>query len=61
MEDNKEEKKNTNGEDNGKTKKKKKKVDDQLPLMVLNHVSRLYRNVKDSINFYTKVLGFVLI
>ncbi|RDX71010.1 hypothetical protein CR513_49688, partial [Mucuna pruriens] len=30
------------------------------PLMSLNHVSRLCRNVKDSIDFYTKVLGFVL-
>ncbi|KAK7312110.1 hypothetical protein VNO77_35710 [Canavalia gladiata] len=30
------------------------------PLMALNHVSRLCRNVKDSIDFYTKVLGFVL-
>jgi hypothetical protein len=32
-----------------------------LPLMALNHVSRLCRNVKESIDFYTKVLGFVLI
>jgi hypothetical protein len=31
-----------------------------LPLMALNHVSRL-RIVKESINFYTKVLGFALI
>ncbi|KAK7263923.1 hypothetical protein RJT34_31522 [Clitoria ternatea] len=31
------------------------------PLMTLNHVSRLCRNVKESIDFYTKVLGFVLI
>ncbi|XP_014521465.2 uncharacterized protein LOC106778078 [Vigna radiata var. radiata] len=29
------------------------------PLMALNHVSRLCRNVKESIDFYTKVLGFV--
>ncbi|ESR52165.1 hypothetical protein CICLE_v10033699mg, partial [Citrus x clementina] len=29
--------------------------------MSLNHVSRLCRNVEDSSNFYTKVLGFVLI
>lgn len=34
---------------------------DQLPLMALNHVSRLCRNVQESIDFYTKVLGFVLI
>ncbi|KAH1234690.1 Lactoylglutathione lyase [Glycine max] len=27
----------------------------------MNHVSRLCRNVKESIDFYTKVLGFVLI
>lgn len=32
-----------------------------LPLMALNHISRLCRNVKESIDFYTKVLGFVLI
>ncbi|KAF5736473.1 hypothetical protein HS088_TW14G00616 [Tripterygium wilfordii] len=31
------------------------------PLMALNHVSRLCRNVKQSVDFYTKVLGFVLI
>lgn len=31
------------------------------PLMALNHVSRLCRDVKESIEFYTKVLGFVLI
>ena len=31
------------------------------PLMALNHVSRLCRNLKDSIDFYAKVLGFVLI
>ncbi|KAF8395808.1 hypothetical protein HHK36_019762 [Tetracentron sinense] len=29
--------------------------------MVLNHVSRLCRSVNDSIDFYVKVLGFVLI
>ncbi|TKY67957.1 nucleobase-ascorbate transporter 3 [Spatholobus suberectus] len=28
--------------------------------MALNHVSRLCRNVKDSIDFYTKLLEFVL-
>ena len=31
------------------------------PLMALNHVSRLCRNLKESIDFYTKVLGFVSI
>ncbi|KAJ9174570.1 hypothetical protein P3X46_013205 [Hevea brasiliensis] len=30
------------------------------PLIALNHVSRLCRNVKESIDFYTKVLGMVL-
>lgn len=29
------------------------------PLMALNHVSRLCRNLKESIDFYSKVLGFV--
>ncbi|KAJ8448975.1 hypothetical protein Cgig2_004030 [Carnegiea gigantea] len=32
-----------------------------LPLMALNHVSRLCRSVKDSMEFYTNVLGFVVI
>lgn len=29
--------------------------------MALNHVSRLCRNVEESTDFYSKVLGFVLI
>ena len=29
--------------------------------MALNHVSRLCRSVKESMDFYVKVLGFVLI
>ncbi|KAI6675929.1 hypothetical protein NL676_036725 [Syzygium grande] len=33
----------------------------EMPLMALNYVSRLCRSVKDSIEFYRKVLGFVLI
>lgn len=33
----------------------------EIPLMALNHVSRLCKNVKESEDFYTKVLGFVLI
>ncbi|XP_009602386.1 glyoxylase I 4 [Nicotiana tomentosiformis] len=33
----------------------------EIPLMALNHVSRLCKNVKESVDFYTKVLGFVLI
>ncbi|KAJ9563512.1 hypothetical protein OSB04_008672 [Centaurea solstitialis] len=35
--------------------------DDDLPMMTLNHVSRLCKSVKDSVEFYTKALGFVLI
>lgn len=31
------------------------------PLMALNHVSRVCRSVEKSVEFYTKVLGFVLI
>jgi hypothetical protein len=58
-----------NGEvqrDNEKVTTKKEegkgnKEEHPLPLMALNHVSRLCRNVKESIDFYTKVLGFVLI
>nr|GFA49804.1 glyoxalase-like domain-containing protein [Tanacetum cinerariifolium] len=34
---------------------------DDLPLMSLNHVSRVCKSVKDSVEFYTKALGFVLI
>ncbi|XP_062116593.1 glyoxylase I 4-like [Humulus lupulus] len=34
---------------------------EQPPLMALNHVSRLCRNVEESIDFYTKVLGFAQI
>ncbi|XAR54409.1 Lactoylglutathione lyase [Bertholletia excelsa] len=30
-----------------------------LPRMALNHVSRLCRSVRDSVDFYTKVLGLV--
>ncbi|KAI3974885.1 hypothetical protein MKX01_004996 [Papaver californicum] len=33
----------------------------QLPLMALNHVSRLCRDVKKSVHFYANVLGFVRI
>ncbi|OMP00817.1 hypothetical protein COLO4_12329 [Corchorus olitorius] len=39
----------------------KRKEERPPPLMALNHVSRLCRNVKHSIDFYTKVLGFVLV
>ncbi|KAE8646385.1 uncharacterized protein LOC101214301 [Cucumis sativus] len=39
----------------------RKQEEHPLPLMALNHVSRVCKNVKDSVHFYTKVLGFVLI
>ncbi|XP_022991929.1 lactoylglutathione lyase [Cucurbita maxima] len=39
----------------------RKEEEHPLPLMALNHVSRVCRSVKDSVDFYTKVLGFVLI
>uniref|UniRef100_A0A7N0UR28 VOC domain-containing protein n=1 Tax=Kalanchoe fedtschenkoi TaxID=63787 RepID=A0A7N0UR28_KALFE len=35
--------------------------EEAAPLMALNHVSRLCRCVKESMEFYRKVLGFVLI
>ncbi|CAI9102930.1 OLC1v1001325C1 [Oldenlandia corymbosa var. corymbosa] len=41
--------------------KNNKEEQHDVPLMALNHVSRLCRSVKDSVDFYTKVLGFVLI
>lgn len=37
------------------------KAKDRIPQMALNHVSRLCRDVKESIDFYSKVLGLVLI
>lgn len=37
------------------------KAEDRIPQMALNHVSRLCRDVKESIDFYSKVLGLVLI
>nr|ABK25860.1 unknown [Picea sitchensis] len=30
-----------------------------LPLMSLNHVSRLCKSVEDSMDFYEKIMGFV--
>ncbi|KAH1044322.1 hypothetical protein GYH30_025878, partial [Glycine max] len=42
-------------------KEGKGKEENPPPLLAMNHVSRLCRNVKESIDFYTKVLGFVLI
>ncbi|KAJ8448983.1 hypothetical protein Cgig2_004038 [Carnegiea gigantea] len=41
--------------------KKEQKEQHPLPLMALNHVSRLCRSVKYSMEFYTNVLGFVVI
>jgi len=38
---------------------REEKEENAPPLMALNHVSRLCRNLKESIDFYTKVLGFV--
>lgn len=35
--------------------------EDDIPLMALNHVSRVCRSVNESVEFYTKILGFVLI
>jgi len=32
-----------------------------MPLMALNHISRLCKSVEDSVRFYVKALGFVLI
>ncbi|MCD7454832.1 hypothetical protein HAX54_026203 [Datura stramonium] len=40
---------------------KNKKNEEEIPLMSLNHVSRLCKDVEKSVDFYTKVLGFVLI
>ncbi|KAB5540991.1 hypothetical protein DKX38_013965 [Salix brachista] len=40
---------------------KEEREDGRVPQMALNHISRLCRNVKESIDFYTKVLGLVLI
>ncbi|CAB4298618.1 unnamed protein product [Prunus armeniaca] len=42
-------------------KERSKHEEEQLPPMALNHVSRLCRNVEESVDFYTKVLGFVKI
>lgn len=32
-----------------------------MPLMGLNHISRLCKSVEASLDFYTKLLGFVLV
>ncbi|XP_038899611.1 lactoylglutathione lyase [Benincasa hispida] len=49
-----------NNEESQETTRKQEE-EHPLPLMALNHVSRVCRSVKDSVDFYTKVLGFVLI
>ncbi|KAB1224956.1 hypothetical protein CJ030_MR1G013988 [Morella rubra] len=62
-------KKEANGEVmrfNEETQEKDQQVTEEgeeppLPLMALNHVPGLCRNVEESTAFYTKVLGFVLI
>ncbi|CAN0917254.1 Glyoxylase I 4 [Linum grandiflorum] len=58
----------SNGEyhiDKEEEKKEQVKEEDNQegppPMMALNHVSRLCRDVQKSIDFYTKVLGMVLI
>ncbi|RAL43516.1 unnamed protein product [Cuscuta campestris] len=38
---------------------KGRREEDQIPSMALNHVSRLCRDVRKSVEFYTKVLGLV--
>ncbi|KAK9074315.1 hypothetical protein SSX86_006913 [Deinandra increscens subsp. villosa] len=40
-------------------KKNGKEDEHELPLMSLNHVSRLCKSVEDSVKFYEKALGFV--
>ncbi|KAK3011912.1 hypothetical protein RJ639_011062, partial [Escallonia herrerae] len=42
-------------------KQKRREEEHELPLMALNHVSRLCRSVEDSVDFYTRALGFVKI
>ncbi|OIW14276.1 hypothetical protein TanjilG_21416 [Lupinus angustifolius] len=51
---------NTEEERNNKKERDEGKEENPAPLKALNHVSRLCRDVKKSIEFYTKVLGFVL-
>ncbi|KAJ3697107.1 hypothetical protein LUZ61_000812 [Rhynchospora tenuis] len=50
--------------ENGKGQKEVSQVYEDvppMPLMALNHVSRLCKSVKASVEFYVKVLGFVVI
>ncbi|KAJ8565512.1 hypothetical protein K7X08_008088 [Anisodus acutangulus] len=55
------ERKNEQEEENREQKEDEEKKNDEIPLMALNHVSRLCKDVKKSVDFYTKVLGFVLV
>ncbi|KAL2935828.1 Receptor-like protein Cf-9-like protein [Bienertia sinuspersici] len=55
----KQERRRENEDESGKKEEEEKH--EELPVMALNHVSRLCRSVKDSMEFYTKVLGFVVI
>ncbi|KAL4389826.1 hypothetical protein S83_007148 [Arachis hypogaea] len=50
---------NNNNKDDEKAEDEGHDKETAAPLLALNHVSRLCRNVKESIEFYTKVLGFV--
>ncbi|XP_078445216.1 lactoylglutathione lyase / glyoxalase I family protein [Wolffia australiana] len=46
-----------------KEKEREREEDNEgpVPLLGLNHVSRLCKSVEKSIDFYTKILGFVLV
>nr|GMD29720.1 lactoylglutathione lyase [Ipomoea batatas] len=48
-------------EQDGGVDERRKEEDDETPSMALNHVSRLCRSVKESVDFYTKVLGLVVV
>nr|GMD38225.1 lactoylglutathione lyase [Ipomoea batatas] len=48
-------------EEEEKSHSRKVEEDDETPSMALNHVSRLCRSVKESVDFYTKVLGLVVV
>ncbi|KAL5543630.1 hypothetical protein UlMin_007414 [Ulmus minor] len=45
----------------GKEEEEEEDRKEEVPLMALNHVSRVCRNVEESIDFYAKTLGFVKI
>ncbi|CAH9096271.1 unnamed protein product, partial [Cuscuta europaea] len=57
---------NTSSQEENRTRKREEERcdeeedgGDQIPSMALNHVTRLCRCVKESVEFYTKVLGLV--